>query len=61
MAKLWTFQDPGEGIHEAEVLKLLVARGDRVREGQEVLTVETDKASFDLSCPYTGVVEEIAV
>jgi pyruvate dehydrogenase E2 component (dihydrolipoamide acetyltransferase) len=61
MAKLWTFQDPGEGIHEAEVLKLLVARGDRVREGQEALTVETDKASFDLSCPYAGIVEEITV
>ena len=61
MAKLWTFQDPGEGIHEAEVLKVLVARGDQVKEGQEVLTVETDKASFDLSCPYTGVVEEITV
>ena len=61
MAKLWTFQDPGEGIHEAEVLKVLVARGDRVREGQEALTVETDKASFDLACPYTGIVEEITV
>lgn len=61
MAKVWTFQDPGEGIHEAEVLKLLVARGDQVKEGQEAVTVETDKASFDLSCPYTGVVEEITV
>lgn len=61
MAKLWTFQDPGEGIHEAEVLKVLIARGDQIKEGQEVLTVETDKASFDLSCPYTGMVEEIRV
>jgi pyruvate dehydrogenase E2 component (dihydrolipoamide acetyltransferase) len=25
------------------------------------LTVETDKASFDLSCPYTGLVEEITI
>lgn len=61
MANLFRFQDPGEGINEAEVLRVLVAPGDRVTEGQEVLTVETDKASFDLASPYAGVVEMVKV
>lgn len=61
MASVFRFQDPGEGINEAEVLTVLVGPGDQVTEGQEVLTVETDKASFDLASPHAGVVEEIKV
>lgn len=61
MSKVFKFQDPGEGIHEAEVLRVLVSPNDEVKEGQEVFEVETDKANFDLSCPYDGVVEEINV
>ena len=38
--------DPGEGIHEAEILEVNVAKGDSVEEGQAVLLVETEKASF---------------
>lgn len=61
MAHVFKFQDPGEGIHEAEVLRILVSPNDEVREGQEVFEVETDKANFDLSCPYDGIVESIHV
>jgi pyruvate dehydrogenase E2 component (dihydrolipoamide acetyltransferase) len=61
MARIFKFQDPGEGIHEAEVLRILVSPNEEVKEGQEVFEVETDKANFDLSCPYDGIVERIHV
>ena len=53
--------DPGEGIHEAEVLEIVVSEGDRVEEGQTVMTVETDKASVEIPSPVTGKVKEIRV
>jgi pyruvate dehydrogenase E2 component (dihydrolipoamide acetyltransferase) len=53
--------DPGEGIHEAEVLEIHVAEGDRVEEGQTVMEVETDKASVEVPSPVTGKVKEIRV
>ncbi|MEJ2102532.1 MAG: 2-oxo acid dehydrogenase subunit E2 [Desulfobacterales bacterium] len=53
--------DPGEGIHEAEVLEIHVAEGDRVEEGQIVMVVETDKASIEIPSPATGKVKEIRV
>jgi len=53
--------DPGEGIHEAEVLEIHVSEGDRVEEGQIVMVVETDKASIEVPSPVTGKVKEIRV
>jgi pyruvate dehydrogenase E2 component (dihydrolipoamide acetyltransferase) len=53
--------DPGEGIHEAEVLEIHVSAGDRVEEGQTVMLVETDKASVEVPSPVTGKVKEIRV
>jgi pyruvate dehydrogenase E2 component (dihydrolipoamide acetyltransferase) len=53
--------DPGEGIHEAEVLEIHVSEGDRVEEGQTVMLVETDKASVEVPAPVTGKVKEIRV
>src|SRR5690606_15495040 len=55
------FQDPGEGIHEAEILEVLVAEGDAVEEGQQVLVVETDKAAFEVHAPRSGVVGKVQV
>lgn len=54
-------QDPGEGIHEAEIIEVLVSAGDRVEEGQSVLVVETDKASVQIPAPTSDVVREINV
>jgi pyruvate dehydrogenase E2 component (dihydrolipoamide acetyltransferase) len=53
--------DPGEGIHEAEVLEIHVSEGDRVEEGQTVMLVETDKASVEVPAPVSGKVKEIRV
>jgi len=61
MAREFKFQDPGEGIREAEVLEVLVSAGDPVEEGQDVLLVETDKADFEVSVAFSGTVEEVRV
>lgn len=61
MSREVTFTDPGEGIHEAEIVEVLVAPGDRIEEGDTVLVVETDKATTDLPSPHSGEVEEVSV
>ena len=54
-------QDPGEGIHEAEIVEVLVSEGDSVEEEQSVLVIETDKATTEVPSPVTGVVKKIHV
>ena len=53
--------DLGENIENAEVLKLLVAEGDRIEKEQPVVELETDKASFEVPCPHSGTVRQIRV
>lgn len=52
--------DIGEGMHEAEIVKWLVAEGDRVREDQPLLEVQTDKVTVELPSPWSGTVGRIA-
>ena len=61
MAKTFELPDPGEGIHEAEVVEVHVASGDRVEESDILLDVETDKAVVEVPAPFTGTVTEVLV
>jgi pyruvate dehydrogenase E2 component (dihydrolipoamide acetyltransferase) len=61
VSREFRLQDPGEGIHEAEIVEIDVSAGDRVEEGDTVLAVETDKATTELPSPYSGTVESVAV
>ena len=61
MARSFRLPDLGEGIHEGEILAVLVAIGDEVKEGDPILEVETDKASVEIPSPYDGKVIEILV
>lgn len=61
MLRAFTLPDLGEGIHEAEVVAILVRVGDRVHEGQPFMEVETDKARVEIPSPFSGTVEEIKV
>lgn len=61
MARSFKLPDLGEGIHEGEVIAVLVSTGDEVKEGDPILEIETDKASVEIPSPYTGTVEEILV
>jgi pyruvate dehydrogenase E2 component (dihydrolipoamide acetyltransferase) len=61
MAREFRLPDPGEGIHEAEILDVYVSTGDKVQEGAIILSIETDKAAIEVPSPFTGVVEEVRV
>jgi pyruvate/2-oxoglutarate dehydrogenase complex dihydrolipoamide acyltransferase (E2) component len=51
----------GESIAEATVVRLLVQPGDTVTEDQDVLEVETNKATLNVSTPCPGQVKELRV
>lgn len=61
MSKTLQFQDPGEGIHDGEVVEIHVSPGDSLRKGEVVLVVETDKANFEVESAYSGRVEKVLV
>lgn len=54
ISRTFRLPDLGEGLTEAEVVRWHVAVGDEVRVDQIVVTVETNKATVDLPCPYAG-------
>ena len=49
----------GESIAEATVVRLLVRAGDHVQADQNVMEVETNKATLQVSCPCPGNVTEL--
>jgi len=51
----------GEGIDSATVVSVKVKAGDTITVGQELLDVETDKASMPVTSDVVGTVESIAV
>ncbi len=61
MAREFKLPDLGEGLIEAEVVQVLVAEGDEVKEDQPVLVVETEKAQVELPSPFGGRVAKIHV
>ena len=61
MPREFRLPDLGEGLTEAEVVKVLVAEGDLVGEDQVVIEVETDKAQVELPSPVAGRVARIHV
>lgn len=61
MAKEFRLPDLGEGIAEAQIVNVLIAEGDLVKEDQMVLEVETDKAAVELPIPFAGVITKLNV
>jgi pyruvate dehydrogenase E2 component (dihydrolipoamide acetyltransferase) len=53
--------DLGEGLTEAEIVRVLVAEGEEIREDQPVFLVETEKAQVELPSPYGGRVSRVHV
>ncbi|HWF18191.1 MAG TPA: 2-oxo acid dehydrogenase subunit E2 [Verrucomicrobiae bacterium] len=51
----------GESIAEATIVRLLVKAGDKVEADQDVLEVETNKATMNVSSPCPGRVERLLV
>lgn len=61
MAREFRLPDLGEGLTEAEVVSVLVAEGDLIREDQPIFVVETEKAQVELPSPFEGRVARIHV
>jgi pyruvate dehydrogenase E2 component (dihydrolipoamide acetyltransferase) len=59
MQREFKFPDVGEGIAEGEIVRWLVKEGDWIKEDQELVEVETDKAVITLNSPFSGKVEKL--
>jgi pyruvate dehydrogenase E2 component (dihydrolipoamide acetyltransferase) len=51
----------GENISQGDLVRLMIAPGTRVTEGQPVMELETDKAVVEVPSSVTGVVKEVKV
>ena len=51
--------DIGEGISEATVIEWSVKAGDVVEEGEDLVTMSTDKVNVDLPSPRAGRIVEL--
>jgi pyruvate dehydrogenase E2 component (dihydrolipoamide acetyltransferase) len=60
-ASEFRLQELGENISQGELVRLMVAPGAKVSEGQPVMELETDKAVVEVPSSVSGVVKEIKV
>jgi len=60
-ASEFKLQELGENIDSGDLVRLLIAPGARVSEGQPVMELETDKAVVEVPSNVSGVVREVKV
>ena len=51
----------GENIEQGDLVRLMVAPGNSVNEGQPVMELETDKAVVEVPSSVTGIIQEVRV
>ena len=51
----------GENIEQGDLVRLMIAPGADIKEGQPVMELETDKAVIEVPSSISGVVQEIRV
>src|SRR5688572_8242379 len=61
MSRAFVLPDLGEGLVEAEIVRVLVKEGEVVREDAPLLEVETDKAQVEIPSPMAGRIEKVHV
>jgi pyruvate dehydrogenase E2 component (dihydrolipoamide acetyltransferase) len=54
-------QELGENISEGDLVRLMIAPGAKVSDGQPVMELETDKAVVEVPSSVSGVVKEVKV
>lgn len=60
MAKFeYRFPELGEGLHEGEIIKMLIKPGDKVTDEDIIMEVQNDKAIVEVPCPVNGTVQEV--
>mmetsp|Transcript_52285 Transcript_52285/g.124724 ORF Transcript_52285/g.124724 Transcript_52285/m.124724 type:complete len:573 (+) Transcript_52285:2-1720(+) len=57
--KEFKLHDIGEGITEVTVTEVFIKEGDKIKEMDKICAVESDKASVELTSPYTGTVAKM--
>lgn len=50
-----------EGVNKATVTYCHKSAGDNVKEGEDLIELVTDKATFNMPSPVSGVIKEILV
>jgi pyruvate/2-oxoglutarate dehydrogenase complex dihydrolipoamide acyltransferase (E2) component len=61
MPRDFILPDLGEGIHEAQIVRLLINEGDEIAQDQYLMEVETDKAAVEIPSPFAGVAKRVHV
>ncbi|WP_286832623.1 dihydrolipoamide acetyltransferase family protein [Proteiniphilum sp. UBA5280] len=56
MKYVFNFPDLGEGLEEGTILEWYVKEGDRVKVGDLVVQMETDKVVADIPSPKSGII-----
>ena len=51
----------GENISQGDLVRLMIAAGTKVSEGQPVMELETDKAVIEVPSSISGIVKEVRV
>jgi len=54
-------QELGENISQGDLVRLMIAPGAKVSEGQPVMELETDKAVVEVPSSVSGIVNEVKV
>jgi pyruvate dehydrogenase E2 component (dihydrolipoamide acetyltransferase) len=60
-ASEFRLQELGENISEGDLVRLMIAPGAKVSEGQPVMELETEKAVVEVPSTVSGVVNEVKV
>jgi pyruvate dehydrogenase E2 component (dihydrolipoamide acetyltransferase) len=60
-ASEFTLPELGENISQGDLVRLMIAPGTKVSEGQPVMELETDKAVVEVPSSVSGVVKEVKV
>jgi len=61
MPREFLLPDLGEGIAEAQIVRVLVKAGDQIKEDQYLMEVETDKAAVEIPSPFAGIAKNVHV
>ncbi len=60
-ASEFRLQELGENISQGDLVRLMIAPGAKVSEGQPVMELETEKAVVEVPSSVTGIVKEVKV
>lgn len=50
-----------EGVNKANVSYWHCSAGDTIKEGQDLVELVTDKATFNLPAPVSGILKEVLI